>query len=61
MNDQNGFADTLPFRPYLVEGPERDTVVVLERILPYLLNRTTFQLNQLLKEDLKPFGLSISN
>ncbi|MEC7763250.1 MAG: MarR family transcriptional regulator [Pseudomonadota bacterium] len=61
MDDQNEFADSSPIKPYLVEGPEGDTVVVLERILPYLLNRTTFQLNQLLKADLKPYDLSISN
>ena len=33
--------------------------VELERIIPYLANRLTFRLNQLLKQDLKPFGLSI--
>lgn len=61
MDDQNGFEDSSPVRPYLIEGPKGDPIVVLERILPYLLNRTAFQLNQLLKADLKPYGLSISN
>tara|TARA_R100000322_G_scaffold9788_8_gene6182 strand:+ start:6040 stop:6513 length:474 start_codon:yes stop_codon:yes gene_type:complete len=42
-------------------GSDADDTVVLERILPYLLNRTAFQLNQLLKSDLKPHGISISN
>ncbi len=36
-----------------------DEGVELERIIPYLANRLTFRLNQLLKQDLKPFGLSI--
>ncbi|MGR3365612.1 MAG: MarR family winged helix-turn-helix transcriptional regulator [Maritimibacter harenae] len=61
MNDHDDFAEHSPVRPYLLEDPEGNAVVVLERILPYLLNRTTFQLNQLLKADLKPHGLSISN
>ena len=61
MNDHDDFAEHSPVRPYLLEDPEGNAVVVLERILPYLLNRTTFQLNQLLKVDLKPHGLSISN
>jgi DNA-binding MarR family transcriptional regulator len=52
---------TPPLRPYIGGGIPADEVVVLERILPYLLNRTTFQLNQLLKSDLKPHGITIAN
>lgn len=37
------------------------TGVVLDRILPYLMSRLTFSLNQMLKTDLKKFGLTISN
>ena len=33
--------------------------IELERIIPYVANRLTFRLNQLLKQDLKQFGLSI--
>lgn len=36
-----------------------DVGIELERIIPYVANRLTFRLNQLLKQDLKPFGLSI--
>ncbi len=35
--------------------------IILERILPYLTNRLAHGLNQLLKEDLRKHGLSISN
>lgn len=35
--------------------------LVLERILPYLANRLTFRMNQLLSKDLHKQGLSISN
>lgn len=35
--------------------------IILERILPYLTNRLAHGLNQLLKEDLRQHGLSISN
>ncbi|WP_099867629.1 MarR family winged helix-turn-helix transcriptional regulator [Pararhizobium haloflavum] len=40
-----------------VEG----TGVVLERILPYLANRLTFRMNQLLNKDLRRHGLTIAN
>jgi MarR family transcriptional regulator, organic hydroperoxide resistance regulator len=40
-----------------VEG----TGVVLERILPYLANRLTFRMNQLLNRDLRRHGLTIAN
>ena len=35
--------------------------IVLERILPYLMNCLTFRLNQLLNQDLRKLGLTISN
>lgn len=44
-------------RHVAVEG----TGVVLERILPYLANRLTFRMNQLLNKDLRKHGLTISN
>lgn len=37
------------------------TGVVLERILPYLANRLTFRMNQLLNKDLRKHGLTIAN
>ncbi len=38
-----------------------DSDIVLERIIPYLANRLTFRMNQLLKKDLREHGLSIAN
>jgi len=38
-----------------------DGGIVLNRILPYLMSRVSFSLNQMLKSDLKEFGLTISN
>lgn len=38
-----------------------DRMVVLEEILPYLLNRLTFRMNRLLSRDLRQHGLGLSN
>ena len=35
--------------------------LVLDRIVPYLANRLTFRLNQLLSKDLRKYGLTIAN
>jgi DNA-binding MarR family transcriptional regulator len=41
------------------EGDERK--IVLENILPYLINRLTFRMNRLLNRDLRAHGLGISD
>ncbi|MEZ5810560.1 MAG: MarR family transcriptional regulator [Rhizobiaceae bacterium] len=51
---QTGAADTKP------DGKPAGGIV-LERILPYLANRLTFRMNQLLSKDLHKHGLTISN
>lgn len=38
-----------------------DRMIVLEDILPYLLNRLTFRMNRLLSRDLRQHGLDLSN
>ena len=43
----------------LLQLEQADAAIELERIVPYIANRLTFRLNRLLKQDLKPFGLSI--
>lgn len=35
--------------------------IVLEEILPYLINRLTFRMNRLLNRDLRTYGLTISH
>jgi len=38
-----------------------DTGIVLDRILPYLMSRLTFSMNQMLKSDLRRYKLTISS
>ncbi|MDF1749030.1 MAG: MarR family transcriptional regulator [Alphaproteobacteria bacterium] len=44
-----------------LKGVPEKPDIVLERILPYLMNCLTFRLNQLLNQDLRKHGLTISN
>ncbi|MEM1048955.1 MAG: MarR family transcriptional regulator [Pseudomonadota bacterium] len=53
--------DARPVDDSLQPADSDATGIILERILPYLTNRLAHGLNQLLKEDLRQHGLSISN
>lgn len=43
------------------DGGPQPQGLVLDRIIPYLANRLTFRLNQLLSKDLRKYGLTIAN
>ena len=64
MNDGRGvepMADTAEKMDVAAMPEQPKSGIVLESILPYLMNCLTFRMNQLLNQDLRKLGLTISN